>query len=307
VFWIHEASSNPRDPPTTPEPTVSVLDWNHVTDSFEALLYICVRILLYMCPHTAKTLVYVFQHTSIYCICVCMCPHTATCDAATSDSAIYVRILLCICPHTTTCARIYICPHTVTCDAATSDSDSAIHVSAYYCICVRILLHVSAYYYISVRILLHVSAYYYMCVRILLHVSAYYCMCPHTTACVRILLYVCPHTTACVRILLYLCPHTTACVRILLYVCPQDAYYYMCDRILLCMRPPHTIVYVTVCVPAIKSLSKKRVNLFFFRRRFRLRPLRSRRTLHLPQARRSRGFQAYADVCGHMLTYADIC
>jgi hypothetical protein len=98
--------------------------------------------------------------------------------------------------------------------------------------CVRILEYVSAYYYICVRILL-------VCVRILL------CMCPHTTMYVSACYYV------CVRILLCMCPHakllhastlcsmrTLLCVRILL--CYADAYvfagYYMRVRILLYSR-----------------------------------------------------------------------
>ena len=66
-----------------------------------------------------------------------------------------------------------------------------------------------------------VSSYYYICVRILLYVSSSYSMCPHTTIRVLILLYMCPHTTtdvssyyylSSVLILLHMCPdtHTTA-------------------------------------------------------------------------------------------------
>jgi hypothetical protein len=66
----------------------------------------------------------------------------------------------------------------------------ALYVSAYYCICVRILLHMCphttmpggacipsrAYAPQMSPALRYVSAYYYICVLILLH------MCPHTTA-----------------------------------------------------------------------------------------------------------------------------
>ena len=68
----------------------------------------------------------------------------------------------------------------------------------------------SAYYYICVLILLyttvHVSSFYYIFVLILLN------MCPqcYRVVFVRLLL--------CVRILLYMCPHTTMCVLILLYM-----------------------------------------------------------------------------------------
>jgi hypothetical protein len=108
---------------------------------------------------------------------------------------------------------------------------STLDVSAYYYICVRILLYVSSYYYmcphtaVCVLILLCVSSYHYICVLTLLclcfhttrYVSAYHYMCPHTTICILILL--------CVLILLHMCPHTTTCVLILLYMCPHTTTY----------------------------------------------------------------------------------
>ena len=98
-----------------------------------------------------------------------------------------------------------------------------------------VLLYVSyvRWWYIKCQSSIYVSAYFDICVRILLHV------CSHSTICVLILL--CPHSTRCphtttyvssyyykcvlillgVLILLYRCPHTTICVLILLYMCPQ--------------------------------------------------------------------------------------
>jgi hypothetical protein len=78
--------------------------------------------------------------------------------------------------------------------------------------------HVSAYYC--------VSAYYYICVLILLYIEVGHKLSgPDAHICIRILLYVCPHTTVYVsaytnyiggahsiRILLYVCPHTTVYV-----------------------------------------------------------------------------------------------
>jgi hypothetical protein len=128
-------------------------------------------------------------------------------------------------------------------------------VSAYYYVCVRILLYVSSYeqswvppgilYHICVRILLHVSAYYYMCVCILvcvvmlteqstppgihyhicvriyyIHVSAYYYMCPPTN-----------------RAESPRCEGSNVCVRILLHV---SAYYYVRVRMLVRYMCPHT-------------------------------------------------------------------
>ena len=103
------------------------------------------------------------------------------------------------------------CPHT------------AIYVSAYCYVCIRILLcmcphramHVSADYYI-------VSAYCYICVRMLLcsphaaiYVSSYYY--PHTTIW-------CRHTAIYGSTSCYVCPHTAVCVRIQLYV---SSYHYI--------------------------------------------------------------------------------
>ncbi len=73
--------------------------------------YICVLILLYMCPHTT---VYVCVLILLY-----MCPHTAI--YVSSYSYICVLILLYMCPHT----NIYTCPHNM-CPPTT------IYVSSYY-------------------------------------------------------------------------------------------------------------------------------------------------------------------------------
>ena len=163
---------------------------------------VCVRILLYMCPHTAIYL-------SAYCY-------------------ICVRILLYVCARAATYMRIlsnkawsrprismefngavdvHACPHTTV--SATRRGDALASAWSKRC---------------------------YRCAPVLLHV------CPHTATyvssycyrCVPILLYVCPHTTACLRILLYVSAYCQ--IRILLHICP--AYYCICVRI-YCMCP-HT-------------------------------------------------------------------
>jgi len=93
--------------------------------------------------------------------------------------------------------------------------------------CVRILAYVCPH---TMRILhvcphttIYVSAYYYMCVLILL------CMCPHTTTCVSSYCYM------CVLMILSVCPHTAIrdlCVRILLCV---SSYCYMCPHDTICV------------------------------------------------------------------------
>jgi hypothetical protein len=72
------------------------------------LAAVCVRILLYRCPHAT---IYVSSYMCVL-ILLCMCPHTTAC----------VLILLYSCPHTT------MCPHTT------------INVSSCYYICVLVLL-----------------------------------------------------------------------------------------------------------------------------------------------------------------------
>jgi hypothetical protein len=89
-------------------------------------------------------------------------------------------------------------------------------------LCVLIPVYVSAYYSICVLILL------YMCPHTAIYVSAYY------SVCVLMLLYVSSYYCICVRILLYMRPHTAINV---------SSYCYVCVRILLCMRP-HTAIYV---------------------------------------------------------------
>jgi hypothetical protein len=118
--------------------------------------YICVRILLYMCPHATKKL----------------------CAAKLNR----IHLLLYASSHSYTCVFIllYMCPHT------------AIYVSSYCyippCICVLTLLHmclhttvhVSSYCYICVLILLYMCPHNVICVLTLLH------RCLHTTICVLI-------------------------------------------------------------------------------------------------------------------------
>jgi hypothetical protein len=66
-----------------------------ISHNVSSYCYICVLILLYMCPHTT---IYV---SSYYFICVLIlpyvCPHTAY---VSSYCYIYVLILLYVCPHT---------------------------------------------------------------------------------------------------------------------------------------------------------------------------------------------------------------
>ena len=98
--------------------------YGSVEEESELSKYVCVLILLYMCPHTA---IFVSSYCCIcFLILLCMCPH----------SAIFVSSNCCRCPHT------------------------AVYVSSYCCICVHILLYmcphaaiyVSSYCYICVLI-----------------------------------------------------------------------------------------------------------------------------------------------------------
>jgi hypothetical protein len=195
--------------------------------------YICVLILLYMCPHT--TTMYV---SSCYYVCVLillyMCPHTT----------IYVSSYCCIC---VLILLLYMCPH------------ATMYVSSYYYMCPHTTIYVSSYYYICILILLYVSSYYYICVLILLY------MCPQRP--VLLTKPLCSHTT----ILLLtkpLCPHTSIYVSSApsLRRCAEElsvsvsSYYYMCvlsaqfatlreehTAILLLTKPlcPHTTIYVS--------------------------------------------------------------
>ena len=123
------------------------------------ICYVCVLILLCMCPHTA---IYV----SSYCyMCVLILLMSTYC-------CICVFILLCMCHHTANVlVLIYMCPHTA--------------------ICVRVLLHMSphlSYIYLPLSLyyhkpasalLVYVSSNYYIWGRI----PIFYC------ACVRIIFY----------------------------------------------------------------------------------------------------------------------
>ena len=108
--------------------------------------YICVLILLHMCPHTTIYLASSYYHIRVL-ILLYMCPHLVSQPHACGP------------PHRP--LSLYMCPHT------------AVYVSSYCCICVLILLYmcphtatyVSSYCYISV--LCHI------CVLILLYI------CPH--------------------------------------------------------------------------------------------------------------------------------
>jgi hypothetical protein len=164
---------------------------------------------------------------------------------------------------------LYMCPHTT------------IYVSAYYYICVRILLlcvdrqgrtlgsrqtrfsalYVSAYCVLILcpHTTIYVSSYYCICVLILLCVlvgetnswiSSSQVLCYYVSAyCVLILLQLCCSSVAAA---LFMCPHTASsycyvCVRILLHMCPHTAVYvsshcYICVLILLYICPHTTMI-----------------------------------------------------------------
>ena len=92
----------------------------HSTRHVSSFCYICVLIILCMCPHTAVCvltatcvliLLHMCPHTAIY-----MCPHTAT--YVSSSCCICVLILLHMCPHT-----------------APYESHTATYVSSYCYVC----------------------------------------------------------------------------------------------------------------------------------------------------------------------------
>jgi hypothetical protein len=204
-----------------------------------------------MCPHTTicvrmlrcvRIQLYVSCSAAGVRILLCMCPHAIMCPHAT----ICVRMLRCLCPPSRRCRSMHtMCPHTT------------IYVSAYYYICVRILLYMCLHTSIMCpHPTIYPPAYCYTCARTLLYIQR-----PHTTIyvssyllkhqramvqrrcnrhplptvcvlilyiryyiCVFILLYMCPHTGAGTLFdSRKACPHTT--VYILLYV---SSYYYMC-------------------------------------------------------------------------------
>jgi hypothetical protein len=101
------------------------------TPAYRGFCYICVLILLYMCPHTLLCV-----SSYYYYICVLIlyiCSHTG--DASSPDhSATNVSSYYYICV-----LILYVCPHT---GDASSPEDSATIVFSYYYICVLILLYV---------------------------------------------------------------------------------------------------------------------------------------------------------------------
>jgi hypothetical protein len=84
----------------------------------------CVRILLYVCPHTTIC-VSAYYHICVR-ILLYVCPHTTICVSA--HYHLCVRTLLYVCPHTTICVSAhyymcvrtlpYVCPHTTICVSA---------------------------------------------------------------------------------------------------------------------------------------------------------------------------------------------
>jgi hypothetical protein len=125
------------------------------------LLYMCVLILLDMRPHAT------------YYICVLillhMCPHSTMPGGACIPSRAYA-------PQMSPALR-YMCPHTTA------------YVSAYYCICVLILLCQVERVYRAARMRRKCRLLCAMCPHTTTYVSSYYCIC------VLILLHMCPHTT----------------------------------------------------------------------------------------------------------------
>ena len=185
--------------------------------------YICVRILLYVSPHTP-------MYVSSYHY---MCSHT-----------IYVS------------SYYYICVLTQIGSALGCIDLAAIPIGAYGADCTTIYVSYGAdcttIYVSSIPIgayeadctTIYVSSYYHICVLIRLYNVS------HSTLCVLILLYMCPHTTTyvssycymCVLVLLKMCPPPT------IYVCPLDEggfhhFFYhpnhtsrfLCVLILLCV------------------------------------------------------------------------
>ena len=164
--------------------------------------YICVLILLYVCPHLCGQC---FRHIglvsgmTVRCTC-CMRGHLCIYYVETAPFFIdhmYVSshyhifvLILYVCPHTSICVSshdyicalilLYMCPHT------------AIYVSSYCYICVLALLYVcphSSIYASSCYggILLPMDMIpFYFDIFLVVHV------CPRTTICVLILLYICP-------------------------------------------------------------------------------------------------------------------
>ena len=193
----------------------------HATIYVSSCYYICVLILLYMCPHT----------TICVLILLYMCPQTSIC----------VLILLNMCPHTTGRGRArFLLP----CRPARASRRGV-------CMCVHAnsLLprcYVSSYYYVCVLILL------YMCLRTTFPCPRWRLTRTHTSVCVSsyILLHVallppCRFTTTCVLIPLCMCPHT-AFPSAIGGACRELA---VASRLHMC---PHTTVYLcphtTICV-----------------------------------------------------------
>jgi hypothetical protein len=147
------------------------------------LLYICVLVLLCVCPHTT-IYVCVLAFTTLYATTICvlvllyMCPHTTMCVSSPLPHSMYVSSYCCICV-----ANYYICV--------------LVLVLILLNMCPHTTVYVPSYYYMSVCILLC------KCPHTIMYLSTYYCMCPHTIVCGPS-----PHT------IVYCCIH----VRIVLYV-----------------------------------------------------------------------------------------
>jgi hypothetical protein len=144
--------------------------------SVGVLWYICVLVLLYMCPHTCcssvAALLQLCPRTAVYvssCCYMCvlillhicvlilqdMCPHTGV--SLSSCCCIFVRMLLYLCRHTAVhvSACCYMCPHAATCVLIVlyMRPHTTIHIHTGY----------GAPFTMSVLIMLYVSSYYIHC------------------------------------------------------------------------------------------------------------------------------------------------
>ncbi len=132
--------------------------------------YMCVLVLLYMCPHTTvyalRQHTHTHTHTQRWCVDICMCRHMAE-DVSNRHTTAYVYI----------CMRRH----------------KAAGVSN---------RHTTAYVFV---ILLHMRAHTYACAGIWQRMSSIVILL-HTRWCI----YVSSYCYICVLILLYTCPHTTA-------------------------------------------------------------------------------------------------
>jgi hypothetical protein len=159
--------------------------------------YMCVLVLLYMCPHIAIC-VYSYCYICVL-ILLYVCPRTAI--YVSSYRYICICVLKTYMAHDTAWAPESdsgCCPHTAIC------------VSSYYYICVLVQLYVKRPH----TTLYLALAYYYRCVFILLYRYSYMLVSPHTTIFFGV--WILPYIYSYMRV----SAHTT------MYL--ASAYYYVC-------------------------------------------------------------------------------